>query len=65
MPDPKPVYRLTLTPTGEGPPGPIRLRAILKAALRRFGLRCVGVEEVPPAGTTDGPGPQNPPPPAA
>ena len=41
---PQEAYIVTLRPTGEGPPGPIRLRRFLKCALRSFGLRCIGCE---------------------
>jgi hypothetical protein len=34
------AYQLTLHPEGDGPPGVVRLRRLLKSALRSFGLRC-------------------------
>lgn len=39
------VYLVALRAEGEGPPTPIRLRHLLKSALRAWGLRCVSVEE--------------------
>jgi hypothetical protein len=40
------TYRLILVST-PGPPLPVlRLRALLKASLRVYGLRCVEVEEI-------------------
>lgn len=41
------TYRITLTPTPGGPPAIIRLRRLLKAALRGFGMKCLAVEEMP------------------
>jgi hypothetical protein len=58
------TYRVTVTPTGPGPPGEIRLRRFLKALLRSAGLRAVKVEEVPaapPAGPGDARGLTPPP----
>ena len=52
MPDPQqPNYRLTLrvVPGHAGPPI-VRLRRLLKAALRAYGLRCVQLEELPAPG---------------
>ena len=46
----QPVYRLTLTPTGSGPPPIIRLRSLLKAALRGYRLRCTSAVEVKSSG---------------
>lgn len=41
-------YALILTPAaGWSTPGIVRLRKLLKAALRGFGLRCIDVREVP------------------
>jgi hypothetical protein len=34
---------LTFVPTGEGPPFTIRVRHLLKTALRAYGLRCDGI----------------------
>lgn len=48
----QPDFRLTLRPTPGDVPAAVRLRAVLKYALRACGLRCVRVEEVP----RDGPG---------
>jgi hypothetical protein len=42
----KTVWRVTLTAEGDGPPAVVRLRRLLKAALRTYGLRCLAV--VPP-----------------
>ena len=46
-------YILVLESTPGPPPPIIRLRALLKASLRVYGLRCAEVEEIP----TDGPEP--------
>jgi hypothetical protein len=46
-PQARPVYVLTLTPEGQGPPPAARLKALLKSALRCFGLRAVDVREDP------------------
>lgn len=44
-------YRLILQSTPSAGREPVRgLRALLKAALRQYGLRCVEVEEIPPEG---------------
>lgn len=40
-------YILELRAEGPGPEGIIRLRRLLKCALRAFGLRCVDVRELP------------------
>jgi hypothetical protein len=45
-PPPQAVYTVTLQPTGDGPPPIVRLRKLLKAALRSYGLRCVECREV-------------------
>jgi hypothetical protein len=42
----RPAYTVTLRATGDGPPAAVRLRRFLKAALRQYGLRCIGCEEV-------------------
>jgi hypothetical protein len=39
-------YVLLLRSAKSEPPDPIRLRALLKLALRCFGFRCVSVREV-------------------
>ena len=44
----QPDFRLVLRPRPGGPPPIIRLRRLLKAALRAFGLRCLRVEEIRP-----------------
>jgi hypothetical protein len=36
-------FNLTLTPVGDGPPPKMRVRALLKTALRRHRLRCLNV----------------------
>jgi hypothetical protein len=41
--------RLTLRPLASDWPAPIRLKRLLKAALRAWGFRCVCVEELPAA----------------
>jgi hypothetical protein len=46
----KPRYHLTLEPVAQGPwrtPPLLRLRALLKAALRGYGLRCISATEHP------------------
>jgi hypothetical protein len=49
MPDQgQPVYRLTLRAQPGAVPPVVRLRRLLKTALRSFGLRCLAVEEVRP-----------------
>lgn len=42
-----PDWRVTLRPTGEGPPAAIRVRRFLKWVWKCFGLRAVKVEQVP------------------
>lgn len=42
-----PAYRLTFRAEGDGPPAILRVRRLLKAALRGYGLRCEAVEEIP------------------
>jgi hypothetical protein len=37
------TWTITVCPTGNGPPPEIRIRRLLKVALRAFGLRCVAV----------------------
>jgi hypothetical protein len=44
-----PRYRLTIEPARSNVPVPQRLRALLKYALRACNLRCLAVEELPPA----------------
>lgn len=39
-------YIIHLRPEGDGPPPEIRLKRLLKAALRSFGLRCVDLRQV-------------------
>jgi hypothetical protein len=48
------VFALRLVPT-PSTPDPVRsLRALLKLALRRFGLRCLSVEELTELGAKEG-----------
>ena len=42
---PKVVYRLILQ-TADGPDVVVKLRQLLKVALRRFGLKCLRIERV-------------------
>ena len=42
----KKLFRIDFTPVGEGPPPYQRLKRLLKAALRGYGLRVVKAEEV-------------------
>jgi hypothetical protein len=44
---PQPTFRLVLRAVPGGGPVEVRLRSLLKVALRAFGFRCVKVEEVP------------------
>lgn len=46
----KPVYQITLTPAAGNHLAPpiVRLRRLLKASLRGYGLRCVSAKEVQP-----------------
>jgi hypothetical protein len=48
VPDPgqQPDYRLTLRPLPGSCPPIVRLRQLLKVAVRAFRLRCVAVEEL-------------------
>jgi hypothetical protein len=44
--DPQPTYHIAFRPApGFGAPPPVRLRRLLKAALRSFGLRAVDLRE--------------------
>jgi hypothetical protein len=48
MADRESDYRLTLRPVAKwGTPATIRLRLLLKSALRCFGLRCLKIEALP------------------
>jgi hypothetical protein len=51
IPDESRLFTLELRAEGDGPPAVIRLRRLLKASLRNFGLRCVDVRA---AGGGDG-----------
>ena len=51
-PRPKPTdrqteYHLILRPQGDGPPPWVRMRRLLKAALRTYGFKCMDIIEVP------------------
>jgi len=48
---PAEVWTLTFKPEGDGPPAELRIRALLKRALRSHGLRCVDHRLAPPAAT--------------
>lgn len=39
----KATYTITVRAEGDGVPAIIRVRGLLKEALRRYGLRCVGL----------------------
>ena len=39
-------WAIVLTPEGDGPPAVVRVRRLLKAARRCYGLRCVRAVEV-------------------
>jgi hypothetical protein len=45
----RPIFVLHLTAGPDCPDGFRALRQLLKIALRRFGLRCISVEEVKPS----------------
>jgi hypothetical protein len=38
------AWHLCFRPVGDGPPTEIRVRILLKIALRRLGLRCIGYD---------------------
>lgn len=48
MPDDLREVRLRLKAVGQGPPPAIRLRRLLKYALRNCGLRCLEIERARP-----------------
>jgi hypothetical protein len=48
----RPRFRVVVRPEGSGPPAEIRLRRFLKDLLRRAGLRCVAVDQLPESGCT-------------
>ncbi len=50
MTDREPAYRLTLCPEPGPVPPAVRLRQVLKTLLRRHGLRCIQVEQLPAEG---------------
>jgi hypothetical protein len=45
--DVQPDYRILLRPVQDECPAAVRLRRLLKVALRAFGLRYIDLEEVP------------------
>ncbi len=49
-------FRLTLEPLPGGPPPEARLRKALKALLRRYRLRCTGIETIGPQPAAGAPG---------
>jgi hypothetical protein len=53
-------WLLTFRSEGEGPPTVLRVRRLLKAALRAYGLRCVRVDEVPDDGKVNDDGRSDP-----
>jgi hypothetical protein len=50
---PPQVWTLSFRTEGDGPPPALRVRALLKRALRSFGLRCVDYRVDAPAATAD------------
>ena len=46
-PEPPPDYSIRLRPLHDSAPAAIRLRHLLKYALRGLGLRCISIKEVP------------------
>ena len=50
----EPKYEIVLRAEGAGPPTINRLRRLLKAALRAYGLRCLGFGEIKPEQSEDG-----------
>ena len=57
---PAECWRITVVPTGDGPPATIRIRRMLKTAVRAHKLKAVRVERLatiatPDGGTTDYP----------
>jgi hypothetical protein len=48
------VWTLSFRAEGDGPPAELRVRALLKRALRSHGLRCVDYRLAPPAATASG-----------
>jgi hypothetical protein len=60
MTDPPPrMFMLTLVATGPGDPY-LAIRALLKLALRRHGLRCTMARELPPPKSGEKAPPQSP-----
>ena len=48
------TWTVCFRPEGDGPPAAIRVRRLLKIALRCCGLRCVAVEQNGPAKAIEG-----------
>jgi hypothetical protein len=48
------LWHLTFRAEGDGPPVAIRVRRLLKRALRSFGLRCIDYRLDAPAATAGG-----------
>jgi len=59
MTDPPRMFMLTLIATGPGDPY-LAIRALLKLALRRHGLRCTMARELPPPKSGEKAPPQSP-----
>ncbi len=53
MTQPREIWTLDFRAEGDGPPVEIRVRRLLKRALRSFGLRCVDYRLASPAATAD------------
>lgn len=51
--DDRTPVKLTLLPLPDAVPATIRLRRALKCLLRSFGLKCVRIEDAPPAAADD------------
>ena len=45
QPEIRPIYTVVLRPEGAGPPPVMRLKRLLKCALRAFGLRAIAVSQ--------------------
>lgn len=50
-------YEIVVRAEGPGPAAAIRLRRFLKCALRSFGLRCLGIRQIPQIPPTPPPPP--------
>ena len=53
--DAQPDYLIRLKPLPSPRPAAVRIRLLLKWALRQAGLKCVEIREVPPVTTTPEP----------